>query len=132
MALTQREKLERKAVRREQRAVEKARQAALRQEARKELRAWLNAQEKVRRAAMTPAERDAEDAEEAEAWREIHELMRRAEPLSHAERVLGIKHGDDPKAAYRALAKKHHPDVGGNAAKMVEINAAYEVLTAQQ
>ena len=32
-------------------------------------------------------------------------------------------------AAYRALAKLCHPDVGGTTAVMVEINQAYELLT---
>lgn len=32
-------------------------------------------------------------------------------------------------AAYRALAKLRHPDVGGTTAAMVEINKAYELLT---
>jgi hypothetical protein len=33
------------------------------------------------------------------------------------------------KAAYKALAKIHHPDARGNSAKMIEINLAYETLT---
>lgn len=48
--------------------------------------------------------------------------------------VLGVKPGASPDelgAAYRDLAKRHHPDLGGGAAaerRMAEINAAYEVL----
>ncbi len=33
------------------------------------------------------------------------------------------------KAAYKALARIHHPDARGDAAKMIEINRAYETLT---
>jgi hypothetical protein len=33
------------------------------------------------------------------------------------------------KAAYKALAKIHHPDARGNSEKMIEINRAYETLT---
>jgi hypothetical protein len=33
------------------------------------------------------------------------------------------------KAAYKALAKIHHPDARGNNEKMIEINRAFEVLT---
>lgn len=44
-------------------------------------------------------------------------------------KVLGIAK-DTPKdqirAAYRALAVKHHPDRGGDSDRMAEINAAYE------
>jgi DnaJ-domain-containing protein 1 len=36
------------------------------------------------------------------------------------------------KSAYRALARKHHPDAGGDTAKIQEINAAYELLTKLQ
>jgi curved DNA-binding protein CbpA len=33
------------------------------------------------------------------------------------------------RAAYRALARKHHPDFGGDGARMVEINDAWRVLS---
>ena len=33
------------------------------------------------------------------------------------------------KAAYRALVKQHHPDAGGDAAAMLALNAAWEVLS---
>lgn len=43
--------------------------------------------------------------------------------------LLGIT-TDAPRevaeAAYKALAKRHHPDVGGDAATMQRINVAYE------
>jgi DnaJ-domain-containing protein 1 len=32
------------------------------------------------------------------------------------------------EAAYKSLAKRHHPDVGGSEAKMKEITAAYQIL----
>jgi DnaJ domain/Exodeoxyribonuclease X-like C-terminal len=54
--------------------------------------------------------------------------------------VLGIEHGtspDDIKAAWRALARQHHPDLTGDdpeavrraTRRMAEINAAYAALT---
>ena len=33
------------------------------------------------------------------------------------------------KNAYRALVKKHHPDTGGDAQKILELNAAWELLS---
>jgi len=46
-------------------------------------------------------------------------------------KILGIERTaskDEVKKAYRNLAKKHHPDVGGNIEKFREINQAYEKL----
>ena len=49
--------------------------------------------------------------------------------------VLGVdpraSHGEI-KAAYRALVKQHHPDAGGDAAAMLAVNAAWEVLGDRQ
>ena len=47
-------------------------------------------------------------------------------------RKLGVNMVAEPevvKAAYAALAKKHHPDAGGSTARMKGINEAYEVLS---
>ena len=46
---------------------------------------------------------------------EVLQVHRRAEP-----EVI--------RAAFRALARKHHPDFGGDSARMVEITEAYAVL----
>ena len=35
------------------------------------------------------------------------------------------------QAAYRALARKHHPDVGGSEMQMAMLNAAWETLRDQ-
>lgn len=45
--------------------------------------------------------------------------------------ILGLKKGatlKEIKAKFRELAKKHHPDKGGNQATFVKINNAYEAL----
>jgi molecular chaperone DnaJ len=46
--------------------------------------------------------------------------------------VLGVKKdasADEVKKAFRRLARKHHPDTGGDEEKFKEINEAYEVLS---
>lgn len=52
-------------------------------------------------------------------------------PLTHYE-TLGVDEyasAEDIKQAYRNLAKKHHPDKGGDAKKFREIAEAYEILS---
>ncbi len=47
-------------------------------------------------------------------------------------KTLGVPRdatSDDIKKAFRKLARKHHPDAGGDEAKFKEINEAYEVLS---
>lgn len=46
--------------------------------------------------------------------------------------ILGVKKdasADEIKKAFRRLARKHHPDTGGDEEKFKEINEAYEVLS---
>ena len=59
----------------------------------------------------------------------------RARAVSKARKTLGFTVRDELtpeiiKKRYRELAKKHHPDRGGSAARMAEINQAVEILTA--
>jgi molecular chaperone DnaJ len=45
--------------------------------------------------------------------------------------VLQVRRGAEPeviRAAYRALARKHHPDFGGSPGRMAAINEAWSVL----
>ena len=49
--------------------------------------------------------------------------------------TLGVKKdasADDIKKAFRKLARKHHPDAGGDEEKFKEINEAYEVLSNEE
>lgn len=47
-------------------------------------------------------------------------------------KILGVPRtasADEIKKAFRKLARKHHPDAGGDEAKFKELNEAYEVLS---
>jgi len=51
--------------------------------------------------------------------------------MEHALDILGLPKlitKDDIKKQYHFLAKKYHPDLGGSAPKMEEINHAYQYL----
>ena len=51
--------------------------------------------------------------------------------MSNPYQVLGISRWDNKdriKSAYREMVKQHHPDTGGDSAKIVSINAAYNTL----
>ncbi|NOR54922.1 MAG: DnaJ domain-containing protein [Sulfurovum sp.] len=51
--------------------------------------------------------------------------------MNKALDILGLPQlitREDVKNQYRFLAKKNHPDLGGNAEKMEAINAAYQLL----
>ncbi len=53
-------------------------------------------------------------------------------PSTNYYDVLGVKKdasADDIKKAFRRLARKHHPDTGGDEEKFKEVNEAYEVLS---
>jgi molecular chaperone DnaJ len=52
-------------------------------------------------------------------------------PISDPYAVLGVSPGAtaaEIKAAYRRLVKRHHPDAGGDAQRILDLNAAWEVL----
>ena len=53
-------------------------------------------------------------------------------PTANYYDVLGVKKdasADEIKKAFRKLARKHHPDAGGDEEKFKELNNAYEVLS---
>ena len=50
-------------------------------------------------------------------------------------KTLGVPRtatADEIKKAFRKLARKHHPDAGGDEAKFKELNEAYDVLSDAQ
>ena len=56
---------------------------------------------------------------------------KRGTPLDGAYETLWLKPGaplNMVKAAYRSLAARNHPDVGGDPAAMLRLNTAYETL----
>ena len=60
-----------------------------------------------------------------------HKPERAPRPQLTLYSVLEVTRGASPaviEAAYKALAKKHHPDRGGNSELMKDITAAYSVL----
>jgi hypothetical protein len=69
---------------------------------------------------------------------EFYELrLRKAMSVMEAKEALGFKPSDEPTKediakAYKNLAFKHHPDKGGDPAKMVELNVAKDVLEGKQ
>lgn len=72
------------------------------------------------------ARSQARDREHAEA--------EKARQVSWARRTLGFTareplDGDTIKKRFRELARKHHPDVGGDVRKMADINRAVEILS---
>lgn len=53
-------------------------------------------------------------------------------PTANYYDILGVKKdasADEIKKAFRRLARKHHPDAGGDEEKFKQINEAYEVLS---
>ena len=53
-------------------------------------------------------------------------------PTENYYDILGVKKdasADEVKKAFRRLARKHHPDAGGDEEKFKQINEAYEVLS---
>jgi DnaJ-domain-containing protein 1 len=61
----------------------------------------------------------------------LRPLLERQQALA----VLGLPPNATPeqiKRRYRALAKRYHPDRGGDARQMQRIIAAYEILTHEQ
>ena len=53
------------------------------------------------------------------------------QPIADPYAVLGVRPEAttaEIKAAYRSLVKRHHPDAGGDAQRILALNAAWEVL----
>ena len=61
----------------------------------------------------------------------VRPSAKRASPLDGAYEALWLRPGAPlsvVKAAYRSLAARNHPDVGGDPSAMLRLNTAYETL----
>lgn len=68
-------------------------------------------------------------------WRGTANPVRPALQRQQALAVLGLPANATPaqiKQRYRRLAKKHHPDLGGDPRQMQRLTAAYEFLMKDQ
>jgi len=81
--------------------------------------------------------RPIDEAADARSWAAFADLLSgrvgREQELSKARNLLGVEPSAtaiDIKAAYRAKARQHHPDAGGDATAFAQVAAAYELLTA--
>lgn len=80
-------------------------------------------------------EEDFEGSFFLEHWHVPHRCREYKKPTpqtsgSHASVLFVVENAPHEviQAAYRALAKKYHPDLGGNTEQMQKINNAYEQL----
>jgi hypothetical protein len=81
--------------------------------------------------------RPIDEAADARSWAAFADLLSgrvgREQELVKARNLLGVEPSAtaaDIKSAYRAKARQHHPDAGGDAAAFAQVAAAYELLTA--
>ncbi len=68
-------------------------------------------------------------------WKSNANPVRPALQRQQALAVLGLPPNattQQIKKRYRALAKKHHPDLGGDPQQMQRLSAAYELLIKEQ
>lgn len=68
-------------------------------------------------------------------WKSTANPVRPAVQRQQALAVLGLPPNATPhqiKQRYRALAKKYHPDMGGDPRQMQRLTAAYELLMKEQ
>jgi hypothetical protein len=158
MRLTEEVKAERKAERKQRRAEAKVQERAEWDAQSQAVRDEINKIEAERRAMLTQTERDAEDLAEAIdlenlrremdkcrlPWDDLENLRREMDKCrlpcddldngwGKSERLLGVSmdaSAEVKRSAYRALAKVHHPDHGGDREKFEAIQKAYEEITA--
>merc|ERR1712166_929907 len=74
--------------------------------------------------------RDVQEKGWDEAFQDLLETLD-VDGETHSYKVLGLESGctmAEVKKAYRKLAMVHHPDKGGDQAKMVEVTEAYDTL----
>jgi DnaJ-domain-containing protein 1 len=87
------------------------------------------AQERVRKARMEEEQQYRTEAEWT-AW--LNGFGRKpSDPVAESLRLFHLNTNatwDDVKRQYRQLAKRYHPDTGGDPGEFIRINSAYQVL----
>jgi hypothetical protein len=96
--------------------------------------AWVEVRENVRALALAvQALRQLERCRATEILDRAFQGFESLPPHEPWWSVLGVSRTsslEEIKKAYQELSKKHHPDRGGDNAKMVKINQAYQEATA--
>lgn len=83
---------------------------------------------------LSPEDRARRDAERQQQKQRDQQTRKKASDISKARRILGFT-AKEPvtrqmvKDRQRELARKHHPDRGGNVSRMQDINWAVDILT---
>lgn len=98
------------------------------------VRAFAESQEEVIRAFQADVERRHEEQQERRRQRgSASGATAPRSNLAPCYAALGLRNGAsraDVSQAFRALAKRHHPDLGGSEGRMKELNQAYGQIAA--
>jgi hypothetical protein len=89
---------------------------------------WNEALNELLSKRASPAASEAESQRRREARQRAAEIWRQAEQREAERRERQKVREEIIRAGHRALAKKHHPDIGGSTEQMTELNRARDYL----